>query len=93
MVDGENLVHDKVFVLKKHFWEKILYLLKKMSQLKICFWLIQTTNISKHTSRNKEATMKELMTKLFFFWQKSHLFQKLVAPPKKGYGSKSIHRY
>ncbi len=43
-VDGESLVHDKVFVLKKHFLQKIAIFSLKITQLKIFLCLTQAPN-------------------------------------------------
>ncbi len=57
-VDGESLVHDKVFVLKKTFSAKIAIFPLKITQFKIFLWLTQAPNTVMQICRNKGATKK-----------------------------------
>ncbi len=87
-----------ILYLKKRVFANNAIFSKIMSQSKDLFWLIQAPNISKHISRNGEATIKasrkQIMTNIFLFWSKKAIF----APPKwwhheKRYSSKSVYGY
>ncbi len=78
----------KHFVLKTHFWGKILYFLKKCPKL-FCVWLIQAPNMSKHISRNRgaiiKASRKTAHDKVFIFWGK-----KPISPKKWWHYQKKV---
>ncbi len=74
---------EKFFVLKTHLFAKNAIYSKIMSQSKDFFGLIQAPYISKHISRNGEATIKASRKtgddKVFFI-----LGQKAIFFPKNG---------
>ncbi len=69
-----------------------------MSQSKDYFWLVQAPYISKHISRNGEATIKASRKtahdKVFFILgQKAIFSQKMEAPSKISYSPKYVYWY
>ncbi len=93
-----GLWQRKVFVLKTNFFAKNAIFSKIMPQWKDLFWLIQAPYISKHISKNGGATIKASWKtahdkKKIFWGKKAILFQKMVAPSKKGYSPKYVYWY
>ncbi len=87
----------KNLYLKKVFANNAIFS-KIMSQSKDFFWLFQAPNISKHISRNGEATIKASPKtghdKVFFILgQKGNLFPKNGGTIKKRYSPKYVYWY
>ncbi len=96
-ITTHSIIHDQVFVLKMCF-AKIAIFSMKMSESNIFFRLTQVTNIYKHISRNKGATMtasgKLAPDKFFFFLiTKRPYLKNNYITIQKGYSSKSLHWY
>ncbi len=80
-VDGESLVYDKVFVIKKNFSAKIQ---APNTAMQIC----------KNKGTTKKASRKTVYDKVFKVLAKKVTFiKKIVVPLKKSISHKSVHWY